>query len=96
MEDDEFEWSDEKVELNRQRHGVPFEAARAAFGDVFAVGREDTRVAYGEQRFVPIGMAGSRLLHVAYTYRNERIRIISARAAEPREHRWYHEENSED
>ena len=50
-----------------------------AFDDLFAVGREDRRENYGEARFIQVGMAGDRLLTVAYTMRGERIRIISAR-----------------
>lgn len=38
-------------------------------------------------------MAEGRLIFVAYTMRDERIRIISARGAEPYEQRRYTEEN---
>lgn len=55
---------------------------RRCFKDPFAVERIDDREDYGEERFVSIGMAeGHILLFVAYTERNERIRIISARRA---------------
>ena len=40
-----------------------------------------------------LGMVEGRLLFVVYTLRGERIRIISAREAEPRERRRYHNEN---
>jgi uncharacterized protein len=40
-----------------------------------------------------IGLAEGRLLFVAYTMRNEAIRIISARNAEPYERRRYHDDN---
>jgi uncharacterized DUF497 family protein len=40
-----------------------------------------------------IGMVENRLLFVAYTMRDGRIRIISARKAEPCERRKYHDEN---
>ena len=40
---------------------------------------------YGEDRFIAIGMVGGRLLTVAYTERDGRIRIISARKATRRE-----------
>jgi len=40
-------------------------------------------------------MAEGRLLFVAYTMRGEKIRIITARKAEPYERRRYHEENRE-
>jgi uncharacterized DUF497 family protein len=38
-------------------------------------------------------MVEQRLLFVAYTLRDNHIRIISARGAEPHELRQYHEEN---
>jgi uncharacterized DUF497 family protein len=41
-----------------------------------------------------LGIVENRLLYVAYTMRGEKIRLISARGAEPHEHRRYHEENS--
>jgi hypothetical protein len=94
MRDAEFEWDDRKAAANAARHGVAFETARLAFEDAFAVAREDGRENYGELRYVLLGMVDNRLLHVAYTTRGERVRIISARLAEPRERRRYHEENS--
>jgi uncharacterized protein len=41
-----------------------------------------------------LGMVENHLLAVVHTQRDARIRIISARLAEPRERRRYHEENS--
>ena len=41
-------------------------------------------------------MVGDRLLFVAYTMREHRIRIIMARYAEPFERKLYHEENTQD
>ena len=41
-----------------------------------------------------LGMVDGRILYVAYTMRNDTIRIISARAAEPYERRRYHEDNA--
>ena len=94
MQDDDFEWDDEKSAQNVAGHGVSFEAARLAFSDAFAVAREDRRQNYGEDRFILLGMVQERLLAVSYAMRDERVRIISARFAEPRERRRYHEENS--
>ena len=73
---------------------MSFDAARLAFDDAFAVAREDRRHDYGEDRYVLLGMVEERLLAVTYTLRGERVRIISARIAEPQERRRYHEENS--
>jgi len=93
MRDAAFEWDDAKASSNLRKHGVSFAMARAVFRDPFAIERLDDREAYGEERFVIVGMVDARLLTVAYTMRGDRVRIISARGAEPDEHRQYHEEN---
>lgn len=78
----EFEWNEAKAEANLRAHGVSFDLAETVFKDAFAVERVDDRKHYGEERFVIIGMAeGHVVLFVAYTEREERIRIISARRA---------------
>ncbi len=94
MDDDEFEWDSAKAARNEAKHGVSFEMAQKAFGDYFAIDVEDKRSDYGEDRIIHLGMAGSRLLAIAYTLRGGVIRIISAREADPHERRKYHEENS--
>jgi len=78
----EFEWHDAKAEANLQAHGVSFDLAKTVFKDPFAVERLDDRDDYGERRFVIVGMAeGGVVLFVAYTEREDRMRIISARRA---------------
>ena len=93
MKDDDFEWDDAKAAQNWANHGVSFEAARLAFDDSFAVEREDRRRDYGEDRYVLLGMVQDHLLAVVHAQRGARVRIISARLAESRERRRYHEEN---
>ena len=93
MIDDEFEWDDAKAATNEFNHGVAFDMARSVFLDPFAIDWLDDRKAYVEARYSIIGMADHRLLYVAYTMRGDRIRIISARGAEPHERRQYHEDN---
>ena len=78
MLDDEFEWDDIKAAINLRDHKIPFELARFVFADVFAVEREDRRESYGEVRHTITGMVVGRLLVVAYTFRENRIRIVSA------------------
>jgi len=92
MANSEFEWDNRKAAANFAKHGVSFDKAREVFNDPFAVDRLDDRADYGEQRFVIIGMVDGRLLFVSYTMRGDNIRIISARGAEPREQRQYHED----
>ena len=92
MTDDDFEWDDLKAITNASLHGVTFDAAREVFQDPFAIDWLDDREDYGETRFVTLGMVEGRVLYVAYTVRGERIRMISARGAEPHERRQYHED----
>ena len=94
MIDDEFEWDDVKAATNLAVHRVTFDTARQVFRDPFAIDELDQREDYHEDRYTIIGLADSRLLYVAYTMRGERIRVISARGAEPHEQRRYHEANS--
>ena len=77
----EFEWDKAKASANYRRHGVSFDLAKTVFKDPFAIERVDDREEHEEERFVIIGAAEGALLFVAYTEREERIRIISARRA---------------
>jgi putative transcriptional regulator len=78
----EFEFDKAKAKANLRRHGMSFDLARTVFSDPFAIERLDDREEHGEERFVIIGVAeGKALLFVAYTQREDRIRIISARRA---------------
>jgi uncharacterized protein len=52
---------------------------------------EDTRQNYGEKRIITIGLIGKSVCVVVYTERGNTIRIISARKANERERRRYHE-----
>ncbi|MGB6675955.1 MAG: BrnT family toxin [Terriglobales bacterium] len=90
-----FEWHDAKAAANLRAHGVSFDLAKTVFGDPFAIERLDDRADYSEERFVMIGMAdGNILLFVAYTEREERIRIISARRATQYEQDDYFKKNA--
>jgi uncharacterized DUF497 family protein len=89
-----FEWNPAKAQANRQSHRVTFEQAVKAFADKFAVEWIDDSVDYGEERLNLLGMSDGVLLHVTYTERDERIRIISARRANRHEQQDYYRENS--
>lgn len=95
MRDEHFEWDDDKAAQNWGDHAVTFEMARDAFKDAFAIEWIDAAQDTSEERYGMIGMVENRLLFVAYTMRGKRIRIISARKAEPYERRRYHDENRE-
>lgn len=87
----DFEWDETKNQTNICNHGVSFETARRIFeGPVFRW--LDVRRDYGEDRYISVGSIGAGvLLVVAYTERNRRIRLISARPASRKERQAYHE-----
>ncbi len=83
-----YEWSASKNEANIRKHGIRFADVVAVLEDESALTVIDD--AFGEQRFVTIGMdASARTLVVVHTYREENVRIISARLAEPHERKQY-------
>jgi len=91
----EFEWHRAKAEANLRTQGVSFGLAETVFKDPFAIELVDDREDYGEERFVIVGMAeGHVLLFVAYTEREGRIRIISARRATQHEQDEYFRQNA--
>ena len=85
-----FEWDRRKAEINLEKHTVDFADAVAVFSDDSAITLQDD--SNGEERFVSVGLdAVGRVLVVAFSWRGERIRLISARRATRRERRQYEE-----
>ena len=80
-----------KNKTNRLKHRVDLTEVEAVFYDDRAITIEDKD--HAEERFFTLGIDGfGRLLAVSYHYRNEDIRVISARLAEPHERRAYGED----
>ena len=78
-----------KAAINYRKHGIRFSDAESVLFDPMALTREDMD-AEGEQRFTSIGVdATGRLLVVAFSYRGEEIRMISARPATAKEREYY-------
>jgi uncharacterized DUF497 family protein len=76
----EFEWDIKKALSNLKKHRIDFADVIPALEDERAVTIPDDHP--DEGRFVTIGMdALGRILVVVYTWRKNRIRIISARKA---------------
>lgn len=87
-----FEWDVRKAEANYKKHGVHFSESLPVFEDDYAITITDDVSGPNEQRFVSIGSgARGRALVVVYSYRGNKIRIISARLAEPHERMQYEE-----
>ena len=86
----EFEWDTDKAHSSVEKPGVSFAEAMTVFGDPLEVTIPDPDHSEGEARFLSLGRnEQGRLLVVSYTEREGRIRLISAREAEPRERKTY-------
>jgi uncharacterized DUF497 family protein len=85
---DGYEWDEQKAEANLAKHGVDFAHVFAALEDERAVTLHDERS--DEERYVVLGMdAFGRLLVVVHTWRDDVVRVISARKATKTEARLY-------
>jgi len=79
-----------KARANLRQHGVRFADAVTALEDARAISVRDE--GQHEERLISIGMDSlGRILVVVYTWRDERVRLISARRATRREARQYEE-----
>jgi uncharacterized DUF497 family protein len=86
------EWDQEKASGNLEKHGVSFEEAATVFGDPLYIDFYDPDHSIEEQRYLIMGQsAAGRLLIIAYTERDEVVRLISAREMTASERRVYEE-----
>jgi uncharacterized DUF497 family protein len=84
----DFEWDPGKAVVNLAKHGIDFADATEVLFDAMAITLPDEE--RDEERFVTSGRdAFSRILVVIHTWREDRIRIISARRATRRERKHY-------
>ena len=86
-----FTWSERKRAVNLREHGLDFiDAPRVFEGLTFTY--EDDRLAYGEQRFITLGLLEGVPVSVAHTESEDEIRIISFRKATGREEKRFFNE----
>ena len=91
--DQVFEWDRMKAARNAIKHSVRFPEAATVFFDEYALFEPDPDHSEEEDRYVLLGRSiRSHILLVVHVIRGERIRLLSARAATPRERRRYEEE----
>jgi uncharacterized DUF497 family protein len=87
-----FEWDRDKAEHNLRKHGVSFNEAATVFFDSLSMTGRDPDHSLAERRHVIFGQSSAgRLLAVAHTEREDRIRIISARKVTRAERKLYEE-----
>ena len=83
-----YQWNPDKANSNRIKHGINFADAVIVFEDDLAITIEDQR--YDEERFITIGIdAIGQIIVVIYTWRQNEIRLISARKANRSERQQY-------
>ncbi len=88
----EFEWDQNKAAFNLSTHGVSFDEAKTVFNDPLYVDFFDPDHSYLERRYIIIGQSvNNRLLLVAYTERENTIRLINSREATRKERKDYEE-----
>ncbi len=89
-----FDWDPEKAASNLRKHDVSFPEAESVFGDPLAMVFWDDEHSIEEKREIIIGYSErQRLLVVSFTERRDDvIRIISARRADPDERRKHENE----
>ena len=86
----EFEWNPEKLQKNLKKHDVSFIEAATVFSDSLSMTYDDPDHSHDEDRFIIIGISSSgNLLMVSHTYRNDKIRMISARKLTRKERKEY-------
>ena len=86
-----YEWDPAKARANFDKHGVRFADAATVLEDDLALTMHDP-FSDDEERWITLGRdAAGRLLVVVYTYRADRVRLISARHATAREEKQYEE-----
>ena len=81
-----FEWDEAKDRSNRRKHGIPFSRAVEIFSNPF-IFIPDVRKDYDEKRFNAVGVSQHYIMNVTFTWRDDLIRIISARPANKKERR---------
>ena len=88
-----FEWRGSKSEANVRKHGVGFREALTVFADPLARIFDDPDHSTDEAREIIVGHSTQqRLLVVSFAEREDRVRIISARAATRRERHDYEQD----
>ena len=83
------EFDPEKDGANLEKHGVSLSFGAEVLADSDRLDVLDVRFDYAEERCICYGAVAGRVWVCVYTYRGERLRIISVRKANDREIRRY-------
>lgn len=73
MQNDRFEWDDEKARINLVKHRVSFETACGVFDDPNALDDLDDCEDYEEERSNRTGLVNGLVVTVTYTEREDHL-----------------------
>jgi uncharacterized DUF497 family protein len=79
----EFQFDERKSRVNKRKHGIDFVEAQAIWDDPDRI--EIPAKTIDEERFLIIGKISDKYWSTIITYRNEIIRIVSARRSRKEE-----------
>jgi uncharacterized DUF497 family protein len=83
-------WDAPKRRANLRKHGFDFADTEEVFAGV-TLTYEDDRLAYGEQRWVTLGLLREIVVSMVHTEQGDDIHMISMRKATRRERKIYFE-----
>ena len=87
-----IEWDQKKAKSNLKKHRVSFDEATTALSDPMAATGVDPDHSITEERYITFGVSErGRLLVIAHTDEEEKLRIVSARIASKGERKLYEE-----
>ena len=91
MEESRFDWDQWNIQKNEEKHGISRLEAESTFFDQELKIFEDIKHSSSkERRWICYGKSGyHNILMIAFTLRNKKVRIISARKASRKEHKIY-------
>jgi len=73
-------WSEKKNRQNIRKHKIDFNEAKTIFNDPLQITTDDPDHSFNERRYITIAVSKqNRLLIIAHTFGNDKIRIITAR-----------------
>lgn len=89
-----FDWDAGNRDKNEEKHGVTSMECEEIFFNLPHIVAKDPRHSEGEDRYTALGRTqGRRFLFVAFTLRDNKIRVISARPMSRKERKIYEKEN---
>ncbi len=85
----DFEYDPIKSEQNKNKHGIDFEHAQRLWEDIDRI--ETPAKDLNERRNALVALYNGKLWTAIFTYRNDRVRLISVRRSRTEEQRLYYE-----